>query len=222
MQAVLVMFRNDGERRSFSISRETTVIGRRQDCDLMIPLGEISRKHCRIIREADTLRLEDMGSSNGTFHNGRRVQEAVLNAGDTVQVGPVSFVVQIDGVPAEDEMRPHAGGAVAGDDDELETFSDDLEEAPAGDLGDPVEAQLEEDGDATIGDSSPRRVSKNDAIDLDDELDELSTEADGGSSIDDLDAEIGQNLGLEHGGMDPMDDSAAGEITIDEEKRHRK
>jgi len=77
MQAVLVMFRNDGERRSFSLSREMTVIGRRQDCDLMIPLGEISRKHCRIIRDSDSLRLEDLGSSNGTFHNGRRVQEAV-------------------------------------------------------------------------------------------------------------------------------------------------
>jgi pSer/pThr/pTyr-binding forkhead associated (FHA) protein len=58
MQAVLVMFRNDGERRSFSLSREMMVIGRRQDCDLMIPLGEISRKHCRIIRDGDTLRLE--------------------------------------------------------------------------------------------------------------------------------------------------------------------
>ena len=219
MQAVLVMFRNDGERRSFSISRETTVIGRRQDCDLMIPLGEISRKHCRIIREADTLRLEDMGSSNGTFHNGRRVQEAVLNAGDTVQVGPVAFVVQIDGVPAEDEMQPHAGGTAAGDEDDLETLSDDLEEAPGEEA---VEADLEEDDDATIGDSTPRRVSKNDAIDLDDELDGLSSEGEGGSNIDDLDAEIGQNLGLEHGGMDPMDDSAAGEITIDEEKRHRK
>ena len=54
MQAVLVMFRNDGERRSFSISREMMVIGRRQDCDLMIPLGEISRKHCRIIRDGET------------------------------------------------------------------------------------------------------------------------------------------------------------------------
>jgi len=73
MQAVLVMFRNDGERRSFSITREMTVIGRRQDCDLMIPLGEISRKHCRLIRDDETLRLEDLGSSNGTFHNGKRV-----------------------------------------------------------------------------------------------------------------------------------------------------
>jgi pSer/pThr/pTyr-binding forkhead associated (FHA) protein len=222
MQAVLVMFRNDGERRSFSISRETTVIGRRQDCDLMIPLGEISRKHCRIIREADTLRLEDMGSSNGTFHNGRRVQEAVLNAGDTVQVGPVAFVVQIDGVPAEDEMQPHAGGTGADEEDDLDTLSDDLEEAPRRDLDEPMEGRLEADEDATIGDSTPRRVNNNGALDLDDELGGLSNEGEGGSNIDDLDAEIGQNLGLEHGGIDPMDDSAAGEITIDEEKRHRK
>src|SRR5215213_4171122 len=123
MQAVLVMFRNDGERRSFSISRETTVIGRRQDCDLMIPLGEISRKHCRIIKDDDGLRLEDLGSSNGTFHNGRRVQEATLAAGDTVAVGPVKFVVQIDGVPAEDEMQPDGGTAAAIlDDDDLDAM----------------------------------------------------------------------------------------------------
>src|SRR5204862_2121380 len=36
MQAVLVMFRSDGERRSFSMARDMTVIGRREDCDLRI------------------------------------------------------------------------------------------------------------------------------------------------------------------------------------------
>src|SRR4051812_46429246 len=137
MQAVLIMFRSDGQRRSFSISREMTVIGRRQDCDLMIPLGEVSRKHCRIIRDGDTLRLEDLGSSNGTFHNGRRIQETALAAGDTISVGPVSFVIQIDGVPADDEARPHAGGAAmsaAADEDELETLDDDLEPTPSHEL----------------------------------------------------------------------------------------
>jgi predicted component of type VI protein secretion system len=106
MQVVLVMFRADGERRSFSIVRDMTVIGRREDCDLRIPLGEVSRKHCRMIKDGDTVRLEDLGSSNGTFHNGQRVQEAVLAPGDNVQVGPVSFVVQIDGQPADDELQP--------------------------------------------------------------------------------------------------------------------
>ncbi len=37
MQVVLVMFRSDGERRSFSVVRDMTVIGRREDCDLRIP-----------------------------------------------------------------------------------------------------------------------------------------------------------------------------------------
>src|SRR5690349_5954961 len=106
MQAVLVMFRSDGDRRSFSLTRDITVIGRREDCDLRIPLGEVSRKHCRLIRDGETLRLEDLGSSNGTFHNGQRVQEVMLQPGDSIQVGPVVFVLQVDGVPADEELAP--------------------------------------------------------------------------------------------------------------------
>ncbi len=112
MQAVLVMFRSDGERRSFSIARDMTVVGRREDCDLRIPLGEVSRKHCRLVRDGDVLRLEDLGSSNGTFHNGHRVQEATLAAGDSVQIGPVVFVLQVDGVPADDELHPVSSESV--------------------------------------------------------------------------------------------------------------
>src|ERR1700761_4907448 len=104
MQVVLVMFRADGERRSFSVVRDMTVVGRREDCDLRIPLGEVSRKHCRLIKDGDTMKLEDLGSSNGTFHNGDRVRDAPLGAGDSVKVGPVPFRVQIDGVPADEDM----------------------------------------------------------------------------------------------------------------------
>ncbi|MDB5291955.1 MAG: domain containing protein [Phycisphaerales bacterium] len=112
MQAVLVMFRSDGERRSFSITRDMTVVGRREDCDLRIPLGEISRKHCRLVRDGESLRLEDLGSSNGTYLNGQRVQEAALTAGDTVQVGPVVFVLQVDGYPVDDELQPITADSV--------------------------------------------------------------------------------------------------------------
>ena len=116
MQVVLVMFRSDGERRSFSVTRDITVIGRREDCDLRIPLGEVSRKHARLVRDGDTIKVEDLGSSNGTYLNGQRMQESLLAPGDTVQVGPVAFVVQMDGVPADEElhpvmMEPSAGGA---------------------------------------------------------------------------------------------------------------
>ena len=110
MQVVLVMFRGEGERRSFSITRDVTVVGRREDCDFRIPLGEISRKHCRLIKDGETLKVEDLGSSNGTFHNGERMQQAELQPGDTVQVGSVAFVVQIDGAPA----RRRAAAAYCG------------------------------------------------------------------------------------------------------------
>src|SRR3954466_7508298 len=106
MQVVLVMFRADGERKSFSITRDVTVMGRREDCDFRIPLGDISRKHCRLIKEDEALKIEDLGSSNGSYVNGKRIHEADLQAGDTVQIGPVVFVVQLDGTPADDELQP--------------------------------------------------------------------------------------------------------------------
>ena len=106
MQVVLVMFRPDGQRRSFSVVRDMTVIGRREDCDLRIPLGDISRKHCRLIKDGDVIRVEDLGSSNGTYRNGTRVQQSELSAGDTLQVGPIVFVLQVDGFPADEDLTP--------------------------------------------------------------------------------------------------------------------
>ena len=119
MEVVLVMFKSDGNRRSFSLRKDMTVIGRREDCDLRIPLGEISRKHCRLIKDGDALKVEDLGSSNGTFHNGQRIQEAMVQPGDTVQVGSLAFVVQIDGQPGDEELHPVLAGTVPSADSEL-------------------------------------------------------------------------------------------------------
>ena len=107
MQVVLVMFRADGERKSFSITRDVTVMGRREDCDFRIPLGDISRKHCRLIKEENSLKVEDLGSSNGTYVNGKRIHESEVGPGDTVQIGPVVFVAQIEGEPADEELHPY-------------------------------------------------------------------------------------------------------------------
>jgi predicted component of type VI protein secretion system len=111
MQVVLVMFRADGERKSFSITRDVTVIGRREDCDFRIPLGDISRKHCRIIKEENALKVEDLGSSNGTYVNGKRIHEADVQPGDTIQIGPVVFVAQLEGEPADEDLHPYQPGA---------------------------------------------------------------------------------------------------------------
>jgi pSer/pThr/pTyr-binding forkhead associated (FHA) protein len=128
MGVVMVMFRADGQRRSFSVTRDMTVIGRREDCDLRIPLSDVSRKHCRMILNGDAIKVEDLGSSNGTYVNGERVQQAELTPGDTLQIGPVVFVLQVDGFPADEDLNPvtvattaataGAAGAIASGDDE--------------------------------------------------------------------------------------------------------
>src|SRR3954462_8891950 len=148
MGVVMVMFRADGQRRSFSMTRDMTVIGRREDCDLRIPLGDVSRKHCRLIRDGDVLKIEDLGSSNGTYLNARRVQEALLSPGDSIQVGPVVFVLQVDGDPADDELNPiqmetaseGAASPTLGDDDDsaaMEALG--VEEEPALEEADALE-----------------------------------------------------------------------------------
>lgn len=99
MEILLVMFKADNTRREFPIKRDAFVIGRKNTCDLRIPLSSVSRKHCELKIEDGQIKLRDLGSSNGTYHNNIRVQEAVLEAGDEVVVGPVVFTVVVDGKP---------------------------------------------------------------------------------------------------------------------------
>ncbi|MCC6424717.1 MAG: FHA domain-containing protein [Phycisphaerales bacterium] len=175
MQVVLVMFKGDSERRSFSVARDVTVIGRREDCDLRIPLGEVSRKHCRLIKDGQNLRIEDLGSSNGTFRNGERIQEAAVGPGDSIRIGSVAFIVQIDGYPNEDDMTPPAPAATATDANSSQE-AEHLETAMAHptDEFDPMSALNSEDSasDFDLGNLPPGEQS---GIGLEDSRPEGST-----------------------------------------------
>jgi pSer/pThr/pTyr-binding forkhead associated (FHA) protein len=101
MNTNLVLFKKSGEAKTFELPSSVTVVGRRQDCDLCVPLMVVSRRHCELNQDQGQLRLRDLGSRNGTFVNGRRVEETQLKPGDEIQIGPVKFGVQINGEPAE-------------------------------------------------------------------------------------------------------------------------
>lgn len=98
MKVVLIRFKGS-ERREFALHAGTTVVGRRADVGLRIPASDVSRQHCQISVTDDTVAVKDLGSANGTFVNGKRVAEAKLSPGDRLGVGPVVFVVQVDGQP---------------------------------------------------------------------------------------------------------------------------
>jgi len=100
----LVMFKENGQRRDFPILSEVTVIGRREDCDLRIPLPEISRRHAQLVVQGRSVILRDLGSTNGTYVNNQRITELQLNPGDHLVIGPVVFTIQIAGEP--EVIRP--------------------------------------------------------------------------------------------------------------------
>lgn len=101
MKVMLYLLKKTGDAKPFQLPSHVTLIGRRQDCDLCIPLSVVSRKHCELNMDQNRLMIRDLGSRNGTFVNGQKVEEARLNPGDQVQVGPVTFIVQIDGQPEQ-------------------------------------------------------------------------------------------------------------------------
>lgn len=98
------MFREDGSRRVFPLNLGVTTIGRKDDCNIRIPLSMVSRRHAEVLVEDEGTVLKDLGAANGTFLNNRRIDEEDLEPGDQIMIGPVVFTVQIDGKPGDDEI----------------------------------------------------------------------------------------------------------------------
>ncbi|MBN1804380.1 MAG: FHA domain-containing protein [Sedimentisphaerales bacterium] len=99
MDVNLVLFKKDGSQKSFSLPDSTTIIGRRHDCDLCIPLKTVSRRHCQLNQNNETVKIRDLGSSAGTFINGKKIDETTAKPGDYIIIGPLTFLLQINGKP---------------------------------------------------------------------------------------------------------------------------
>jgi pSer/pThr/pTyr-binding forkhead associated (FHA) protein len=71
------------------------VIGRDRSVELVLGDQEVSRRHARLETQNGTVFVRDLGSSNGTFLNGRRLTHAIeLREGDEVDVGTTRLVVE--------------------------------------------------------------------------------------------------------------------------------
>ena len=71
-----------------------TIVGRSPRCDVVIESRDVSREHARIFQDPfSRWIIEDLGSSNGVFVNGKRVEAYAIFAGDQVGIGPFSISV---------------------------------------------------------------------------------------------------------------------------------
>jgi len=72
--------------------RNSVVIGRGSECDVAIKDAKASRRHCQLTRKENGFLLEDLGSKNGTYVNGRRITEpVVLKHNETFKIGETIF-----------------------------------------------------------------------------------------------------------------------------------
>lgn|SRR5688572_20568622 len=82
-------------------------VGRATGADFIVDAALVSRVHCRLTALPDgQLEVRDLESTNGTFVNGQRVEEARLSDGDRLQVGRLELVVTRDATRRQDEPEP--------------------------------------------------------------------------------------------------------------------
>ena len=89
LEGPALVVRQGGGRagESFHPTGERTRIGRSPECEIFLDDVTVSRNHAVLIARADGYAVEDQGSLNGTFVNRRRIDTALLQGGDELQIG---------------------------------------------------------------------------------------------------------------------------------------
>jgi len=89
--ALLVAHDGAGAGSRFLLDRDEVPAGRHPSSEIFLDDVTVSRRHARFVRRGGTFELLDSGSLNGTYVNGDRVDSAVLDNGDEVQIGKFRF-----------------------------------------------------------------------------------------------------------------------------------
>jgi predicted component of type VI protein secretion system len=112
MDYQLVVLKGRSASTAVKLQDGVTSAGRGNDCHLRIRSSQVSRKHCELFEKHGLLLVKDLGSSNGTFVNGKKIDgQRVMEAGDELSIGPITFRVEKIGQPAP--ARPAAAPAGA-------------------------------------------------------------------------------------------------------------
>src|SRR4051794_21175495 len=137
----LLVVRGRSASDSLKLVDGVTTVGRHDTCQLRIKSSQVSRKHCELFEKKGLLLVKDLGSSNGTVVNGKKIKgQQVLEPGDELTIGPVQFRVAKVGVvpPSSPNKPPSAPG-------------DTAVTAPVAVVGEPEDFLIDFDGPTETG-----------------------------------------------------------------------
>jgi len=89
-----------------TLYRPVLLIGRHIECDVRIDSPKISRRHCCVAVAYDRVLIRDLGSRNGVRVNGRLLEEARLQPGDELAIGPILFRFELESESPDDAVTP--------------------------------------------------------------------------------------------------------------------
>jgi pSer/pThr/pTyr-binding forkhead associated (FHA) protein len=85
--ALLVVRRGPNIGARFLLDADVTTVGRHPEADIFLDDVTVSRRHAEFIRHGSSFQVKDLGSLNGTYFDGVRIDTALLSDGAEVQVG---------------------------------------------------------------------------------------------------------------------------------------
>jgi serine phosphatase RsbU (regulator of sigma subunit) len=93
--AILITLQGPDVGRKFALEAGASILGRQLDSTICLRAKAVSRQHAQILSQDGTFFIEDLGSSNGTYLNGKRVTgRTPLTERDTLQIGPYLFALR--------------------------------------------------------------------------------------------------------------------------------
>jgi predicted component of type VI protein secretion system len=106
LQASLKLVEGESIGLEIPVNKSFINLGRRPECDLQLASPIVSGLHCRIIKTEFAVLVRDLKSANGTYLNGRRLEEvAELKNDDQIRIGNFTFRMQILAALAADSSE---------------------------------------------------------------------------------------------------------------------
>ena len=90
--ALLVVQRGPGAGSRYLLDSDLSTVGRHPESDIFLDDITVSRRHVEFRRDGENFRVHDVGSLNGTYLNGDRVDDAELQNGDEVRIGKFRLI----------------------------------------------------------------------------------------------------------------------------------